>query len=69
MSGGADEVNTGVDARVVVGREGPLDLELLLQVVLELGVDVVDDGLEAVLLVDLVPVADRVAKRQLYKRI
>ena len=65
MSGWADEVDTGVDARVVVRREGPLDLQFLLQVVLKLRVDVVDDRLEAVLLVDLVSVADGIAQSKL----
>ena len=46
-----------MDPGVVVGGEVPLDLELLLQPGLELAVDVVHDGAEAVLLVDLVPVA------------
>lgn len=50
---------------IVVLLDGALDLELLLQVRLELRVDVVHHRLEAVLLVHLVAVADRVADRQL----
>ena len=49
----------------MVSSEIPLDLELLLEIVFELFVDVVYNGLEAVLLVDLVAVADRVANGQL----
>ena len=45
---GGDEVEADVDARVVVVEERSLDLQLLLQIVLELGVDVVHDGLVAV---------------------
>ena len=45
---GGDEVQADVDARVVVVEERSLDLQLLLQIVLELGVDVVHDGLVAV---------------------
>lgn len=52
-------------AAVVVGVEGALDLQLLLQESLELGVNVVHHRLEAVVLVDLVAVADGVADRQL----
>ena len=54
---GRDEVEADMDPGVVVGGEVPLDLELLLQPGLELAVDVVHDGAEAVLLVDLVPIA------------
>ena len=60
-----DEVEADVDPRVVVLGDVAPDLELLLEVRLELGVDVVDDRLEAVLLVDLVAVADRVAEGEL----
>ena len=45
--------------------EVPLDLEFLLEVGLELIVDVVDDRLEAVLLVDLVAVPHSLAQGQL----
>ena len=44
MTRGSDEVQTGVDARVMVGVQYPADLQLLLQVVFKLCVDVVDDG-------------------------
>ena len=54
-----------MDAAVVIHGQIPLDLELLLQVGLELAVNVVDDGAEAVLLVDLVAVADGVDERKL----
>lgn len=46
---------------VVVGAERALYLELLLQISLELGVDVVHHRLEAVLFVHLVAIADCVA--------
>ena len=45
---GGDEVEADVDTRVVVVKQRPLDLQLLLQIVLKLGVDVVHDGLVAV---------------------
>ena len=57
---GCDEVQTHVDPGVVISREVPLDLELLLQPGLELAVDVVHNALEAVLLVDLVTIAHSV---------
>ena len=60
-----DEVEADVDPGVVVLGDVAPDLELLLEIRLELGVDVVDDRLEAVLLVDLVAVADRVAEGEL----
>lgn len=65
VPGRADEVQTDVDAAVVARRQRPIDLQLLLQVGLELGVDVVDDRLERVVFVDLVAVADCVAYGQL----
>ena len=49
----------------MVRSEVPLDFEFLLQVVFKLFVDVIYDGLEAVLLVDLVAVPNRVADGQL----
>ena len=58
---GRDEVETDVNPGIVIRGQIPLDLQLLLQVELELPVDVVHDGLERVLLVDLVAVAHRVA--------
>lgn len=47
MARGSDEVQADVDSGVVVVMEGPLDLQLLLEVVLELRVDVIHDGLVA----------------------
>lgn len=44
---GRDEVQAGVDSGVVVGVQHPADLQLLLQVGLELGVDEFHDGLVA----------------------
>jgi len=61
----ADEVEADMDAAVVVHGEVPLNLQLLLQEGLELAVDVVEDGAEAVLLVDLVAVADGVDEGEL----
>ncbi len=61
----ADEVEADVDAAVVVHGEVPLNLQLLLQEGLELAVDVVEDGAEAVLLVDLIAVADGVDEGEL----
>ena len=54
-----DEVETEVDAGIVEGDQLSLDLQLLLEVGLELLVDVLQDGLAAVLLVDLVSIASR----------
>lgn len=48
MSRRGDEVKADVDPGVVVVEERALDLQLFLEVVLELGVDVVDDGLVTV---------------------
>ena len=48
MTGGRDEVQAGVDARVVVAVHGALNLELLLEEVLKLFVDVFHDGLVTV---------------------
>lgn len=44
---GRDEVQAGVDSGVVVAVQHPADLQLLLQVGLELGVDEFHDGLVA----------------------
>ena len=65
VAGGTDKVEADMDAAVVIHGQSPLDPELLLQVGLELAVNVVDDGAEAVLLVDLVAVADGVDERKL----
>ena len=65
VAGGTDKVEADMDAAVVIHGQIPLDLELLLQVGLELAVNVVDDGAEAVLLVDLVAVADGVDEGEL----
>lgn len=40
MAGGGNEVETGVDPGVVVVEERTFDLQFLLQVGLELGVDI-----------------------------
>lgn len=40
VPGGSDEIQAGVDPRVVVVEQGPLDLQLFLQVGFELCVDV-----------------------------
>lgn len=42
-----DEVQAGVDARVVVGVQYPADLQFLLQVGFELGINEFHDGLVA----------------------
>lgn len=47
MSGRGDEVQAGVDARVVVVVQRALDLQLFLQVGLELRVDVIHHVLVA----------------------
>ena len=65
MTRGGDEVQAGVDARVMVGVQYPADPQLLLQVGLKLGTDEFHDGLVAVLLVDLVPEAHCVNNCQL----
>lgn len=47
MSGGRDEVETGVDTTVVVTVQHSLDLQLLLQEGVKLGINVVHDWLPA----------------------
>ena len=47
MTQGDDEVQAGMDARVMVGVQYPADLQLLLQVGLKLGIDEFHDGLVA----------------------
>lgn len=47
MTRGSDEIQAGVDAGVVVGVQYPADLQLLLQVGLELGINEFHDGLVA----------------------
>lgn len=47
MTRGGDEVQAGVDARVMVGVQYPADLQLLLQVGFELGINEFHDGLVA----------------------
>ncbi len=60
-----NKVEAGMDPGVVVDGQVALDFQLLLEILLVLVVDVVDNRLEAVLLVHLVAVTDRVAERQL----
>jgi hypothetical protein len=50
----ADEVEADMNPAVVVNGQVPLDLEFLLKVGLELAVNVVYNGTETVLFVDLV---------------
>jgi len=69
VPGGADEVQADVDAAVVARHQRSLDLQLLLQIVLELGVDVVDHRFERVVLVDLVAIAHCVTDGQLESHI
>ena len=52
-----DEVDAGVNAGVMVTLEVSFDLELLLEEVGELLINVLNDGLAAVLFVDLIPIA------------
>jgi len=59
-----DEVETEVDASVVESDQLSLDLQLLLEVGLELLIDVFQNGLAAVLLVDLVAIAGRAHNSQ-----
>lgn len=65
MPGGADEVKTNVDAAVVVRRQRAFDLQFFLKISFKLRVEMVDDGLEGIVLVDLVAIADGVADCQL----
>lgn len=65
MTHGGDEVQAGMDVRIMVGVQCPADLQLLLQVGLRLGLDEFHDGLVAVLLVDLAPEAHHVNNWQL----
>lgn len=59
------EVKADVNAAIVIRREIALDLQLLLQVRFKLGVYIVNDRLEAVLLVDLITIPDRVYNGEL----
>jgi len=61
----ADEVQADVYATVVIGGQRSFNLKLLLQVVFKLGVNVIDDGLERIILVDLISIADSVANCEL----
>ena len=47
MTGGCDEVQTGVDASIMVRVQSSLDLQFLLEEVLKLFVDVLHDRLVA----------------------
>ena len=62
MSGGRDEVKAAVDA--VVANVASVETGFVLQVLLELIVNVGDDGLEASVVVDGVSVARSVNNRQ-----
>lgn len=54
-----------MDAAVVVRGQRAFDFQLLLQIIFELGIDVIDDRLEAVFFVYLIAVTDCVANCQL----
>lgn len=65
MSSRADEVKAGMYPGVMGSVQGPPDLELLLQIVIKLLVNIVNNGAEAVSLVDLVAISHCVNDRQL----
>lgn len=44
MSVWGDEIQADVDSGVVAAEQGALYLQLLLQVLLKLGIDIVEDG-------------------------
>lgn len=52
MSSWSNEVETGMDAGVMVGVDGPLHLEFLLEVLLKLVIDIVHYWLKAVKQID-----------------
>lgn len=67
MSSWTDEIEANMDPTVMVTVEGPLDLQLLLQVGFKLSVNVIDNCLETVLFVNLVSIAYSIYNRQLEK--
>lgn len=69
MTGWTDEVQANVDATVMVGRQRTFNLEFLLQVSLKLRVEMIDNGFERVVFVDLVAVADGVANSKLQSNV
>lgn len=48
VASGSDEIQAGVDSGVLVAAEGALDFQLLLEIFLKLGVEMVENGLVAV---------------------
>lgn len=69
MTGWTDEVQANVDATIVVGRQRTFNFEFLLQVSLKLRVEMIDNGFERVVFVDLVAVADGVANSKLQSNV
>lgn len=48
MACGSDEIQAGVDSGVLVAAEGASDFQLLLEIFLKLGIEMVENGLVAV---------------------
>lgn len=61
----ADEVQANVYAAIVACGQWSFDFQLLLQISLELGINVIDDCFEWIVFVYLIAVADRIANCQL----
>lgn len=64
MAGGTNEIQANMDATIVAARQRTLNFQFLLQIRFKLWIDVVNDGLEWIILVDLIAVADRIANGQ-----
>lgn len=60
MSCRTDEVQANVDSRIVISMQCSFDFQLLLQKSFELRVDVIDDGVIAVLFINLITVANSI---------
>lgn len=68
VSGGADKVQTHVDSGIVVRSQVSFNFQLFLQISFKLCVNVINDGLEGVLFVNLVTVADGIDDSQLQSK-
>jgi hypothetical protein len=64
MASGTYEIEADMNTAIVISRKIALDLQFLLQVSFKLSVYVINDCLEAVLLVDLIAITDRIDNGQ-----
>lgn len=65
VSSWTDEVQANVYTTVMARGQWSFNFQLLLQIGLELGINVIDNRFERIIFVDLIAVADRIAYRQL----